>query len=243
MAPGSGTQGLVEQQILRWQEQQKERRAEQKATETPPPVITVSRETWAHGTQLGALVAKHLGYTFWDQEIVHRIAKETGASETFLRALDEHARGVIEDLVAGVLAGDGFTRSEYMSQLLRVTHAIGGYGRAVIVGRGAQFTLPPEMALRVRVVCPIEQRVQNFAQACGVTVKAARVEIDGIDRDRRAFLEQMFKSDVTDPCHYDLVVNTGKLSLEQAATIVEHAYGAKFPHDRTPAPPEAYANR
>jgi cytidylate kinase len=219
---------LVEQQILRWQEQQRERRAEAKAAEKTPPVITVSREAWARGTQLGALVAKRLGYEFWDQEVVHRIAEETGASEEFLRALDEHARGVVEDLVAGVLAGDAFTRSEYMSHLLRVLHAIARYGRAVVIGRGAQFVLPPEAALRVRVVCPVDQRVQNFAHARKLAEKEARLELERIERDRRAFIQQQFKRDVTDPCQYDLVVNTGTLSLDQGASIVEAGYQAKF---------------
>jgi cytidylate kinase len=227
--PRSGTQDLVEQQILRWQEQQRERRAEEKAEEKPPPVITISREAWARGTQLGALVAKHLGYDFWDQEVVHRIAEETGASENFLRALDEHARGVVEDVVAGVLAGDKFTRSEYMSHLLRVTHAIARYGRAIIIGRGAQFALPRDSALRVRVVCPVEQRTQNFARARGLGEKEARIEIERIERDRRAFIQQQFKADVTDPCHYDLVVNAGRLTLEQGAAVIERAYEARFP--------------
>jgi cytidylate kinase len=228
MPPGSSMNDLVEQQILRWQEQQRERRAEKRAVETPPPVITLSREAWARGTQLGALVAKRLGYEFWDQEVVHRIAQETGASEEFLRALDEHARGVVEDVVAGVLAGDAFTRSEYMAHLLRVFHAISSVGRAVIIGRGAQFVLPPDAALRVRVVCPVDARAHNFARARGLGDKEARLEIERIERDRRAFIQQQFKRDVTDPCHYDLIVNTGRLSLDQAASVVERAYEAKF---------------
>jgi cytidylate kinase len=233
MPHGPGVQDLVEQQILRWQELQRERREEEKAREAPPPVITLSREVWSRGTQLGRLIAKQLDYQFWDQEVVHRIAEETGSQEAFLRALDEHSRGVVEDLVAGVLAGDAFTRSEYTTHLLRVMHAIARYGRAVIIGRGAQFVLPPEAALRVRVVCSAELRAKNFAETRGGTDKEARAEIDRIERDRRAFIQQQFKADVTDPTHYDLVVNTGKLTLDQCAEVVLRAYDVKFGRKRT----------
>jgi cytidylate kinase len=78
------------------------------------------------------------------------------------------------------------------------------------------------------VVCPVEQRAQSFARARGLAEKDARLEIERIERDRRAFIQQQFQRDVTDPCHYDLLVNTGRLSLEQAARVVERAYEAKF---------------
>jgi hypothetical protein len=224
---------MVERQILQWESQQRTRTDGRNAIDPPSPIISISRQVWALGTQLGSLVAEHMHYEFWDQEVVHRIANETGASEAFLHALDERARGVIEDVVAGALAGDAFTRNEYMSHLLRVLHAIGRGGRAVIIGRGAQYVLPSATVLRVRVVAPLEQRARNLAQAHGLSERDARTEIERVERDRRAFIQQQFKRDVADPCHYDLTVNTGVLSLEQAAAIVECAYNAKF------APPES----
>jgi cytidylate kinase len=225
-----GLNELVEQQILRWQEEQRARAAK-KAEATPervPPVVTLSRQTWSRGTQMGKIVARKLGYEFWDQELVHSIAEQSGTSEKIVRALDEHTRGAIESLIAGVLTGESLSHREYVAQLMRVAHTIGKHGRAVIIGRGVQFILPPEAALRVRVVCPIDQRAGHLSRARSLPLDEALEQVEKTDAEREAFIESSFKRDVTDPTAYDLVINTGMLSLDQGADTIAAAYRAKF---------------
>src|SRR5690606_3587358 len=44
------------------------------------PVITVSREYGTQGSALARLVAERFGFRVWDQELVHAIAEDAGAS-------------------------------------------------------------------------------------------------------------------------------------------------------------------
>jgi cytidylate kinase len=37
---------------------------------------------------------------------------------------------------------------------------------------------------------------------------------------RKAFVRQSFHADISDPLHYDLVVNTGKISIEAAVDAI-----------------------
>lgn len=220
---------LVEQQVQRWMAEQQKRAEEKRLVPEPPkPIVTVSREAGALGTDLARHVAERLGFRLWDQEIVQRIAEQNGASEALYRAVDERARNAIEDLLAGILMGDSLTEKEYLAQLMRVIHAIAQHGSAVVVGRGSQFVLAQEPALHVRVVAPKEARVQNIASTRGLSERDARAEVDRIDKERVTFIRHHYHRDASDPHAYDLVINTATLPLSRAADVTVSAYGAKF---------------
>jgi len=213
-----------------WMMEQERRLAQPSLTPEPPrPVVTISREAGSKGTTLGRLVAEKLGFHLWDQELVQRVAEQSGASEALFAAVDERARGAIQDLLAGILMGDAGTETEYQASLLRVIHAIGQHGSAVIVGRGAQFVLDPGRVLRVRVVGPIESRTRELAAARGISEREARVEVERIDRERLGFIRHHFHRNAADPSAYDLMVNADAIVPTRAVDIVVAAYEAKFP--------------
>jgi cytidylate kinase len=55
------------------------------------------------------------------------------------------------------------------------------------------------------------------------------------DSDRRAYLRKHFNADVTDPSHYDMVINTGKLGIDGSVEAVKAAFTAwKRKYDATP---------
>ena len=219
-------QKLVEEQLRKW-EQSKKERAGQDVRE-PWPLITVSREFAALGATIGEQAAKKLGFSFWDQEIVHAIAEETGAPQALLASLDEQARSRIEDFISESIMGAEATVGEYVRQLIRVVRTIERHGGAVVVGRGAQFVLAPEAALRVRVVCPYERRVQRYAEREGLSKREAERKVMQVERERQAFIRRHYDRDAREPSHYDIVINTENILSDAAADLVVAAYGAKF---------------
>lgn len=219
-------QRLVEEQLRKW-EQSKKQRAGGEAHEAWP-LVTVSREFGALGAAIGELAAKKLGFSFWDQEIVHVIAEETGANEALLASLDEQARSRIEDFINESIIGAEATVVEYVNQLIRVVRTIERHGAAVVIGRGAQFILAPEAALTVRVVCPYETRVGRYAEREGLDRREAERRLTQVERERKAFIRRHYNRDVSDPSHYDLVLNTRNLPPHQAADLIVAAYRAKF---------------
>jgi cytidylate kinase len=214
---------IIEEQVRRWELAQREQKKED-----PWPIIAVSREFGSLGAAMGRRLADRMGFSFWDQELVHQIAEQSGASEKLVASLDERARGGLEDLLRGAIFGAGGTTDQYVKQLARVQHAIAAHGGAVVIGRGTQFVLPPESLLRIRVVCPFEKRVAGYAQRQGIDPAEAERTVLNVESERRAFFRQRFGRDVADPLHYDLVVNTGSLSIDAAAELAVVAYRAKF---------------
>ena len=114
------TQKLVEEQVRKWQLDSKASDGREKKPPAPWPLITLSREFGTLGAAMGQLVAEKLGFRFWDQEIVHAIAEQTGAQETLLASLDERSRNRIEDFISESLIGAEGTVAEYVRQVARV---------------------------------------------------------------------------------------------------------------------------
>ncbi len=103
-----------------------------------------------------------------------------------------------------------------------------GEERSVVVGRGAHYVVAPDEALRVRVVCSLEERVRRYSEHEGTSLDAARKILDREDAARARFLRHNYGSDGTNPADYDLIVNTGPIPLERAAAPILAAYEAKF---------------
>jgi cytidylate kinase-like protein len=218
-------EALVEQQVRRWRLQQAERKKEEAKAR---PVIVVSREFGAQGALVGKLAADTLGFSFWDQELVHAIAERSGVSETLVETLDEHARSALDDLLAASLLGDRGTEYAYVRELHRVVHTIQRHGGAVIIGRGAQFILKPNECLRVRVIGPLSDRVAGYAAREKIPPAEAEAKVRAVEKDRRTFMRQTFAADVADPSHYDITLNMAALSVEGAASVIVAAYRARF---------------
>lgn len=100
------------------------------------PLITVSRSFGAQGAALARMVGERTGYTVWDRDLVHAIAKEAGGDERVLATVDEHRRGQIDEALRGLIVGFSNSNVQYFRSLIRVIRTISLHGSAIIVGRG-----------------------------------------------------------------------------------------------------------
>jgi cytidylate kinase len=118
-------------------------------------------------------------------------------------------------------------QSGYLADLARTVGTFAREGRVVILGRGANWFLSGKYGLKLRAVAPFEQRVASHARRSKVDEKSARVQVERHDRDQRAFIRQTFNRDINDPLGYDIVLNLGTISLDQAADIAVAALRRK----------------
>jgi cytidylate kinase len=199
--------------------------------ETTPshwPVIAISREPCAGGTTLGRVIAERLGFACWDQELLTRIAEQSGAVESILASVDERVHSSVMEFVRSLLVGFEYTQDEYRMALTKVVGAIALQGAAVIVGRGGHLILGPSRSLRVRVVCPTPERIARMVQRDGVSEAVAARRIREMGSDIAAFMRHHFQQDAADPHNFDVIVNSGSLSVAAATDIVAAAYKARF---------------
>ena len=223
----SGISDIVDRQVQRWNSARR-RRLEEKNLVPILPCITISRQFGALGSALGTALAKELGFTSWDQELVHAISQSSGMDEQVLTSVDEQTRNAIDLFIDGLLRGRTYSGGEYLSQLGRLIQTISAHGSAVIVGRGGQFLLSPSDALHVRAVSPIGPRIRGIARRRGISEGAAKDIIEKGEKERQAFIAKHYGKDVTDPTAYDLIVNVESMTIAQAVQVIKSAYKQRF---------------
>ena len=212
---------IIEEQVQKWRISNVEKRERV----TVRPVVTVSREPGSGGRILAQKLADRHQMDLFHQELLHEMAASANVSRVFLHTLDEKGLTVLEDWIASLVHQRHLWPDQYQQHLMKVVGTIGKHGNAVVVGRGANFILPPEGRLRVRVISPLELRVDNLVQRYGVTATDAKRRIVRTENERRAFIRKYFNADIANPTHYDLVINTGTLQLDHAVETVTSAAG------------------
>ena len=94
----------------------------------------------------------------------------------------------------------------------------------MIVGRGGQAILrnKPDV-LHVRVEAPLDNRVQRLAGRANYSLGGAQDAAIKHDRASADYLNRFYHIDWSDPLLYDLVLNTGRLTVDAAAQLVVRA--------------------
>lgn len=212
---------IVEEQVHRWQIQHKEK-PEEKAI---VPVVTISREPGSGGRIVAQNLAARLGFEVFHQEVLHEMAKRAEVSEQLLATLDERGLSILEDWISSLVHDRHLWPDQYLQHLLNVIGTLGKHGRAVVVGRGANFVLPPEQRFRVRITAPQRRRFKNVAREFKLSPDEAKRRVIKTGSNRKAFIRKYFNADIADPTNYDLVINTETLTVDNAVDVIGAALG------------------
>jgi cytidylate kinase len=226
---------LIQQQIHRWILEQKAAQEREAAAGRPPspevlhPIITVSRQMGSGGTEMAEMVAARLGFQIFDKELIAAVAEETGVHRDILEAMDERTRNSVEQWVNGVLHNRLVTPEDFVRSLGKALIAITRTGRALVMGRGANFILAGEPGVHVRAVGGPEHRVSRVARMHGIDREEAEKLVERSDKERTGFVERYLHRDIDDPTAYHLVINVELVGLENAVDQVVGLYRKLYP--------------
>jgi hypothetical protein len=192
------------------------------------PYLLISREKGAGGSAVGQLAGKRLGWQVFDKEIVDAIAQKARVRRELVESLDERDRATIQDAISQLLDPQPIEAGSYLARLHEIVLTLGHQGHVVIVGRGAQYVLPSQFGVRVRMVAPVEERVRRIAERENVSLKAARIEVGRSDRERARLVRRQFGRSGADPLDQDVTINTAELTVEAATDVVLAALQRKL---------------
>jgi cytidylate kinase len=212
---------IVEEQIHRWQIMRSELKDEKVAV----PTVTISRDPGSGGRIIAQKLAEKLGFDVFHREVLHKMAKSADVSEHLLKTLDEKGLSILEDWISSLVYDRHLWPDEYLHHLMKVIGTISKHGRAVIIGRGANFILPADRQFRVRVTAPQKFRIAHVARDFNISEDDARRRIIRTESDRKAFVRKYFNADIADPMNYDLTINTETLSVDNAVDVISAALG------------------
>lgn len=181
------------------------------------PWISISKQAGTGGLEIAQSLAAELGWQAFDREILTAIAEHTERREVVLSRFDERAIGAFDDYVGQLLVPGDPGRFAYWRELVRTIWALARRGNVVLVGRGAHWILKREFGLSVRLVAPAEFRSAEVARAGGLTLPAARRQMEREDLQQAHFVRKVFGRAVDDPEGYDLMLNVA--TLGPSATV------------------------
>jgi cytidylate kinase len=212
---------LIEEQMHRWQLMHREKKAEKEVL----PVVTISREPGSGGRIIAQKLAVKLNVEVFQQEVLHEMARRAEVSQQMLATMDERGLTILEDWISSLVYDRHMWPDEYLKHLMNVIGTIGKHGRAVVVGRGANFILPPEQRFRVRITAPRRFRIRKVAQEFDLSEDEAKPRVIKTESDRKAFIRKYFNADIADPDNYDLTINTKNLGVDHAVNLIAAALG------------------
>jgi cytidylate kinase len=192
-------------------------------------VVTLSRQYGAGGLRVAPAVAEALGFRLVDRELVDEAARRLGIDPELARDRDERVPALVVELgmalaraTPGLIGGEaGLPDDRDLAEATRLVilslAAAGGY---VILGRGAQAVLAgrPD-ACHLSLVGDLEDRARRVAEWQGLDLEEARARCRRVDAERAAYVRRFYRLDIRDPLLYDCVLNTSRLTLEQAAEL------------------------
>jgi cytidylate kinase len=183
------------------------------------PCLLISRQCGSGSSLLAEKVGELLGWDVFDSKIVDEIARNAHVHQRLVQSVDEHVRSQWDRTWHEFLLDD-LSDQKYLCHLKEVVMALGHHGNVVIVGRGAKYFLPSQCAVRVRLVGPLDARATRVAERLKLPLEKARSKVEQVDRERAAFVWKTFRKDIDSPLHQDIMINTGRVSIESAVKIV-----------------------
>jgi cytidylate kinase len=206
-------------------------RKKQKGSQYPKRVITISRQLGSGGERIAEVLTQCLGWPLWDKNILDVMASRShiGFQAKMFEAVDEKYQNEIEALLSD-LVGE---RDKYAYQyLLPKALFVIAQNDAIIFGRGGYIFLPE--SFRIRIKGSFDTRVKNLQRHERLGEKAAQDKILAFEKNRELFIKEVVKnlgkkySAWKNEPHFDLEINTDRLSIDDAALLILMAAKNKF---------------
>ena len=180
------------------------------------------------------MVAERLGYTFADREIIVRVAETARVSPQWVESFEKEAGSRISRLISNMVAKkwvDQVLKDErgyldeqsYLEYLVLIIAQIADEGNVVILGRGSQYILDDHPdACHVLLTGDLDYRIRFITERYKMAENKASQTVASEDRRRASLFKRLGKSNFDDPLLYHLVLNMGRLGMENACDLICH---------------------
>lgn len=177
-------------------------------------ILTLTRQAGSLGDEIGMLIARRLGYTFYDFKEIERRIIEKGLPKDELLKYDERKPCFFDSFRK--------TRDKYLNYLSMVILEIAKKNNCVIMGRGAFLFLrnmPNHLA--VRFFSTHQERIKHIKEQAHIeSDKLAEKMLKKYDKKQHEFYKSCFRYDLKDNSFIQILINTSMLDPEITADMI-----------------------
>ena len=194
-------------------------------------VITISRQFGSGGRTIGKELAKQLGIPCYDQEIIEKIAAESGLTSEYIAESSEYT--AYSGWLAGAFIPRDITGRSLQDDLwtlqCRIIRQLAEKGSCVIVGRCADHVLEGEAdLLKVFIHADVDYRARRVISVYGEKNVDSRKRVTDKDKRRAAYYNFYTDKKWGAQENYDISLNSGVLGIETCVEILKKLY--RLPH-------------
>ena len=190
-------------------------------------IITISREFGSGGRTVGKQAAQKLSIPCYDQELIEKIAEESGFAPAYIKEQGEYVvrAGWLSNALAGRFSNGRTTQDQLWLLQRKVILELAEKGPCVIVGRCADYILREEAdCLTAFIHADMEKRAQRIVQVYGEREESPEKRLRDKDKRRAAYYQMYTDMAWGDARHYHVALDSGALGIEKCVSILTGLY-------------------
>jgi cytidylate kinase len=179
-------------------------------------ILTIARKYGSGGREIGQAIAHQLNYDYIDRgRILNDMRGEGKQWEEQAKHFDENYPDLWERYDWSFKGFVALNQSYFLSYASK--------DKTVIMGRGGNFLLKGiPFVLRVRIIAPIEKRMEKVMEREGVNNENARWLIEKADHEMAGAIYLIYGRDWDNPAEYEMVFDTGIQTPDEIITTIKN---------------------
>ncbi|WP_303922682.1 AAA family ATPase [Draconibacterium sediminis] len=199
------------------------------------PVITISREVGCNGLVLARLIAerlnKNLAKGSWNvlsKEIFYESAKELDLDPEMVRqTFKKTDRYVFEEILKAFRDKRYKSEERIIKTVKEVVRTLAIDGHCIIVGRASHIIASDiKNALHIRLTAPLGYRINTIMTNNKLNRNEAIAFIEKVEKERATFRKALKENNLHEDV-FDITINRGSFTNEQAVDLIEFAVEKK----------------
>ena len=188
--------------------------------------VVIEREYGSGGTEIGRLLSEKAGIPCYGIEILDAVSQsmnipvsdiekyEESVTNSFLYSL--YAFSKMDTGTDDMLSNE----DKVFVEQQRLIKEYSAQGPAIFVGRCASAALGKDNVLSVFIHADKEFRRQRAIREYGVDEAYAAAVMSKFDKKRKSYYSANIRKKWTDRSNYQLILDSGKLGIEECAKII-----------------------
>lgn len=190
-------------------------------------IITISRQYGGGGHSVAEALSDRLGIPFYDQELINKLAVETGYSRALIKKEGEYMES--GNFFMNALRTNRFEtnkQDQIWDATKMIVRDLAKKEPCIIVGRCANYLLRKnEDVISVFLHADYVTCAERVKERKGSSELPSPGELRKVDRRRAAFYSYYTDYVWDDAKNYTITLDTGKVSIEKCAEIIADLYG------------------
>ena len=197
-------------------------------------VITISREFGSGGREIGKLLAKQLGYHYYDSELIRLAAGKSGYTPEYVEQNEQALKNpMLHDFFAWYAGPLEQTDLPKVDQLFQKESALirelSRNGSCVIVGRLANYVLKDlPTAYHIFISADAASEAVRVSARDHISPEAAAAKVKKVNHERAVHCKHFTKTDWGNVKNYDLCIKSDDFGVNETAQIIADLFKKKM---------------